>query len=76
MSNFDSYYYIYKDAIGKWDMTNNPKFIARHTYCRAIPKHKVKDLDHLHYICKKLSSSQDTFTKRYLIEELDIFFIN
>lgn len=70
MNNFDSYYYIYKNAIGEWDMTNNPKFIAKHTCCRAIPKHKVKSLDHLHYICKKLSSSQDTFTKRYLIEEL------
>ncbi len=71
MSNFDSYYYIYKNAIGEWDMATNPKFIARHTYCRAIPKHKVKSLRQLRYICKKLASSQDTFTKRYLIEELE-----
>lgn len=72
MTSFDSYYFIYKNAIGEWNTANNPKFIARHTHCRAILKNKVRDLKQLYYICNKLSSSQDTFTKRHLIKELEI----
>ena len=34
----DEYYYIYKNSFKEWDVCKNPKFIARHTFCRAIPK--------------------------------------
>lgn len=32
------YYFIYKNALGKWNQATNLKFVAEHTYCRAIPK--------------------------------------
>ena len=73
MSRFDSYFFIYKAANGNWDTCTNPKFIARHTYCRAIYKNKVRDFNQLRYICKKLNSYQDTFVQRYLIKELEIY---
>ena len=72
MSRFDSYFFIYKAANGNWDICTNPKFIARHTHCRAIYKGKVRDFKQLRYVCKKLNSHQDTFVQRYLIKELDI----
>jgi hypothetical protein len=37
----DDYWYIYKDSLGKWNLTTNPQFIASHQYCRAIPKKEV-----------------------------------
>ena len=72
MSRFDSFWFIFKAANGNWDICTNPKFIARHQYCRAIYKGKVRDFKQLRYVCKKLNSYQDTFVKRYLIKELEI----
>lgn len=72
MSRFDSYFFIFKAANGNWDICTNPKFIARHQYCRAIYKNKIRDFKQLRYACKKLNSHLDTFTKRYLIKELEI----
>ena len=72
ISNFDSFWFIYKDSFGNWDTCTNPKFIARHTYCRAIYKSKVRDFKQLRYICKKLNSYNDTFVQRYLIKELEL----
>ena len=72
MSSFDSYFFIFKAANGNWDICTNPKFIARHQYCRAIYKSKVRDFKQLRYVCKKLNSRQDTFVQRYLIKELEI----
>ena len=72
MSRFDSFWFIYKNSFGNWDTCTNPKFVARHTCCRAICKSKVIDFKQLRYVCKKLNSYQDTFTKRYLIKELEI----
>ena len=72
ISNFDSFWFIYKDSFGNWDTCTNPKFIARHTYCRAIYKSKVRDFKQLRYVCKKLNSYKDTFVQRYLIKELEI----
>ena len=71
MSRFDSFFFIYKDSKNNWDICTNPKFVARN-YCRAIHKGKFRDFEQLKYICKKLSSHNDTFTKRYLIKELEI----
>ena len=39
--NWEDYTFIYKDSHGKWNKTTNPKFIAEHTYCRAIPKENI-----------------------------------
>ena len=72
MSNFDSFWFIFKAANGNWDICTNPKFIARHQYCRAIYKGKVRDFKQLRYVCKKLNSYNDTFVQRYLIKELEI----
>ena len=72
MSRFDSFWFIFKAANGNWDICTNPKFVARHQYCRAIYKSKVRDFKQLRYICKKLNSYQDTFVQRYLIKELEI----
>lgn len=38
----DEYYFIYKDAHGAWRPATNPTFIAKHTYCRAIPKEALR----------------------------------
>ena len=73
MSRFDRYFFIYKASTNNWDIATNPKFIARHTYCRAIYKGKVRDFKQLRYVCKKLNSRQDTFVQRYLIKELEIY---
>ena len=72
MSRFDSFWFIFKAANGNWDICTNPKFIARHQYCRAIYKRKVRDFKQLRYVCKKLNSYNDTFVQRYLIKELEI----
>ncbi len=72
MSSFDSFFFIYKNSFGNWDTCTNPKFIARHQCCRAIFKSKVRDLKQLKYVCKELNSYNDTFTRRYLIKELEI----
>ena len=72
MSRFDIFWFIFKAANGNWDICTNPKFIARHQYCRAIYKGKVRDFKQLRYVCKKLNSYQDTFVQRYLIKELEI----
>lgn len=72
ISNFDSFWFIYKNYSNQWDICTNPKFVARHAYCRAIYKDKVRDFKQLKYICKKLSSHQDTFIQRHLIKELEI----
>lgn len=72
MTRFDSYWFIYKDSFGNWDTCSNPKFIARHRFCRAIYKNKIRDFKQLKYVCKKLNSYRDTFVKRYLIKELEI----
>ena len=73
MSRFDSFWFIYKNSFGNWDICTNPKFVARHQYCRAICKYKVRDFKQLRYVCKKLNSYQDTFVQRYLFKELEIY---
>ncbi len=73
MSRFDSYFFIYKDSKNNWNIATNPKFIASHTFCRAIYKNKIRDFKQLNYICKKLSSHQNTFVQRHLIKELEIY---
>ena len=73
MSRFDSFWFIFKAANGNWNICTNPKFVARHQYCRAIYKCKVRDFKQLRYVCKKLNSYQDTFVQRYLIKELEIY---
>ena len=72
MSRFDSFWFIFKAANGNWDICTNPKFVARHQYCRSIYKGKVRDFKQLRYVCKKLNFSRDTFVQRYLIKELEI----
>ena len=72
MSRFDSFWFIYKNLFDNWDICTNPKFVARHKYCRAIYKSKIRDFKQLGYVCKKLNSHQDTFVQRYLIKELEI----
>ena len=72
MSRLDSFWFIYKNSFNQWDICTNPKFIARHTHCRAIYKNKIRDFKQLRYVCKKLNSYRDTFVKRYLIRELEI----
>ena len=42
MSRFDSYFFIYKDSTNNWNIATNPKFVASHTFCRAIYKNKIR----------------------------------
>lgn len=39
----ENYYYLYKDMNGRWNTAANPVFIAKHSYCRAIPKIEVEE---------------------------------
>lgn len=39
----EKYYFVYKNSQGNWHTATNPVFIAKHTYCRAIPKEVFKD---------------------------------
>jgi hypothetical protein len=39
----DNYYFLYKDSQGQWQVATSPIFIAKHQYCRAIPKSVVKE---------------------------------
>jgi len=36
--------FLYKDSIGTWNTASNLRFIAKHRYCRAIPKEVIIDL--------------------------------
>lgn len=72
---FDNYVFIYKNSINKWNQAMNPKFIARHTYCRAIPIKEVNLLfneldiliDYLNEkIELKLNNEQLEFIKEYI----------
>ena len=36
-----SYFFFYKDGLGKWNEATNPVFIASHKYCRAVPQKAV-----------------------------------
>ena len=36
------YYYLYKNSTGTWAHARNPVFIAKHTYCRAVPIEEVE----------------------------------
>lgn len=38
------YFFLYKNSWNSWSETTNPKFIAIHQYCRAIPKEALKDM--------------------------------
>jgi len=40
----DNYYYLYKNLTNAWNTATNPVFIAKHTYCRAVPKEVITDL--------------------------------
>jgi hypothetical protein len=40
----EKYYYLYKNSAGIWNDAKNPVFIAKHTYCRAVPKEEIEQL--------------------------------
>lgn len=40
----NKYYFLYKNSVNVWSTAVNPIFIAKHTYCRAIPKKVIADL--------------------------------
>jgi len=44
MNDFNKYYYIYRDATGRYNEARNPIFIAQHKDCYAIEKAKVRDI--------------------------------
>jgi hypothetical protein len=44
----NDYHFLYKDSQGKWQTTTNPIFIAKHQYCRAVPKKEVASAYDLH----------------------------
>lgn len=41
MDNANEYYFIYKDSMNNWSDASNPSFIAKHGYCRAVPKQEI-----------------------------------
>jgi len=40
----EKYYFLYKNSFGQWNSASNPVFIAKHTYCRAIPKEVINEI--------------------------------
>ena len=44
--SFEQYVYTYKDSLGRWNICINPKFIARHSFCRAFVLSEVVNLFH------------------------------
>lgn len=69
------YYFIYKNSINKWNSALSLEFIARHTFCRALPADKVKsifkDLKFLLDILNNnhvlnLSNKQQEFIKEFI----------
>ena len=68
----EEYYFIYKNQVGTWSTCTNPKFIARHTYCRAIKKSNTKRS--IEYIIHKLNSI-NTSSKmlEYLYLKFDLY---
>lgn len=39
---FNDYLFIYKDANGRFNKATNPRFIASHTKCVAVPKETIE----------------------------------
>ena len=44
--SWNKYYFIYKNAEGKWYQATNPNFIAEHKCCEAIEKSEVNNLNY------------------------------
>jgi hypothetical protein len=58
----DDYYFLYKDSEGKWKTATNPIFIAKHTYCRAIPKKDIRKIGRfstIYDLIHKLNSTEE-----------------
>ena len=68
----NDYYFICNDTLGRWNIVTNPKFIARHTYCRAIKKTSTKRS--IKYIVHKLNSiNTSNKVLKYLYLKFDLY---
>lgn len=63
------YYFIYKDSVGTWKDCINPVFIAKHQYCRAIPK-EVLELNGYSFIGDFVMVLNDLEESIYDIEDI------
>jgi hypothetical protein len=53
----NDYYFIYKNSQGRWNEATNPRFIASHQYCRAIPKPCIKSISEFLWSINEVSPS-------------------
>jgi hypothetical protein len=54
----NDYYFLYKNSLGEWRDAINPVFIAKHQYCRAIPKEVIKKV-HCEFVADFISLLND-----------------
>ena len=71
----ENYEFIYRDMTDRWDICKNPVFIARHPFCRAIPKDLTKwGFDDISCLLKWLNTfspkikdeKQEEFLREYI----------
>jgi len=76
MNNAENYYYLYKDSINNWSAAANPVFIAKHGYCRAVPKQEIVKVgyDLITDFTYMLNNNEEQSTEvQQLIKDWDIF---
>lgn len=70
MNEFNNYYFIYKNSLRKWGTCTNPVFIAKHTFCRAIKKTDIKNIN---YLIKKLNSYNENRVTCFLRSKFNLY---
>lgn len=70
MNEFENYYFIYKNSLRKWAICINPVFTASHTFCRAIAK---KDIKNINYLIKKLNSNNENKITCFLRSKFNLY---
>lgn len=74
----NEYYFLYKNATGEWNSTTNPMFIAKHTYCRAIPKANFDKLNIGFFLSDltNLLNSENKIENKKIIDFINLFELN
>ena len=80
----DNYIFIYKDLLGSLHTATNPKFIAKHQMCRAIPKDiiasytdSISDLLYtINYGDELPKNAVDLIHKSELVDLIPQYFLN
>lgn len=69
----DDYVYIYKDVHGRYNLATNPRFIASHRNCRAVPKNFINnDFSSWSDFMLELNSDKPSVRAKYIIYNSDL----